>query len=328
MTREDAFYYENLLILGFKDEYDKWLNSQLEAENELANITLDLAWCGSDVNKAISILRQYRTGAPIDDAAVCKRLRLFLKDAYDSKRMDKGQVVSALYTIACHLSDLDTYNEVISGEMILLEEYYSLAKEGILDWNSFDSSFFAYLDNGLPLDSKKIWSPLKSQKDDGITNYIRSYIKRNVFLALFCAIIVFIPFFIVSLLYNYDPNDTVLSFIPFGIALICVLLSLLPIVRFRKMIDEQEKMYNTVFSDSGAEHLETTIYLSEEWLIKAGCTALYKEHVENAESKLMTGSAGASNRIKIKTKDGKRYIIWCLSDSNLKKILSWCERLN
>ena len=40
MNREDAFYYENLLVIGFSDEYDKWLKSLLETDNPLSGITL------------------------------------------------------------------------------------------------------------------------------------------------------------------------------------------------------------------------------------------------------------------------------------------------
>ena len=37
--------------------------------------------------------------------------------------------------------------------------------------------------------------------------------------------------------------------------------------QFEKMIAEQESLYNTVFSDTDAEHLETTLYISRDWLI-------------------------------------------------------------
>ena len=39
MNREDAFYYESLLVIGFSDEYDEWLDSCIESENPLSNIT-------------------------------------------------------------------------------------------------------------------------------------------------------------------------------------------------------------------------------------------------------------------------------------------------
>ena len=157
MNREDAFYYENLLVIGFSDEYDKWLKSLLETENPLSGITLDLANCGAEKNKTISVLRQYRLEQPIDEKNVCRRLRLFLKTSYDSGQMEKGQVVSAMYTIASHIGDPGDFNIEIWGDMFYFDDYYSLAKEGILAWEGFDKAFFAYLNDGISLDSEKIW---------------------------------------------------------------------------------------------------------------------------------------------------------------------------
>lgn len=59
MKREDAFYYKNLLMLGFSDEYDNWLDYCLESEDPLSNIVLELYCCGSDINKTISVLHNY-----------------------------------------------------------------------------------------------------------------------------------------------------------------------------------------------------------------------------------------------------------------------------
>ncbi len=97
LSREDAFYFENLLTLGFFDEYNEWLDSCLKTEDPLNSITLELAWCGADTEKIVSLLYSYRKEKQLDEASVCDRLRLFLKKAYHSGQMDKGQVVSAMY---------------------------------------------------------------------------------------------------------------------------------------------------------------------------------------------------------------------------------------
>ena len=55
-----------------------------------------------------------------------------------------------------------------------------------------------------------------------------------IVLALFCAIIVFIPFFIVCLTHDVLSYDLIIAFIPFLFAFVCVLISTLPIIRFRK----------------------------------------------------------------------------------------------
>lgn len=157
MNREDAFYYENLLVIGFSDEYDNWLNSLLETENPLSDITLDLAGCGSDKNKTISVLREYRSEQPVDEKNVCERLRLFLKTLYDSGKMEKGQVVSAMHTIASHVGAPDDFDVETWGDMFYFDDYYFCAKEDVLAWEVFDKAFFAYLNDGISLDSDSIW---------------------------------------------------------------------------------------------------------------------------------------------------------------------------
>ncbi len=156
-----------------------------------------------------------------------------------------------------------------------------------------------------------------------VEKYIIIYIKRNIILALICATICFIPLFIVSVIYDVLSYDIIVAFAPFVIALICVLISLFPIIRFKKMILQQESLYNTVFSDADVIYLETTLYLSKDWLIWAGSYAIHKKHIHSVKSELVSGSAGSSNKVTITTVDSKHYVIWCLSTSNIKKIKDW-----
>ena len=91
MKREDAFYHKLLLASGLDDGYDEWLNHYLESENPLSNIALELACCGSDINRTISVLHNFCAEQPFDEAAVCHRIRLFYKNAYYSNRMSKEE---------------------------------------------------------------------------------------------------------------------------------------------------------------------------------------------------------------------------------------------
>ena len=156
-----------------------------------------------------------------------------------------------------------------------------------------------------------------------VSKYIKIYHKRNVQLALFCATIAFIPLFVVSLFYDVVPEDTFVSFVPFVLAAVCIAVASLFTIRFRKMIEEQEQLYNIQFEDTDVIHLETTLYLSKDWLIWAGSCAMYKEHIKSISSALRFGSAGSSNEVVITTVDNKQYTIWCLSSSNVKKIRQW-----
>ncbi|MCQ2436397.1 MAG: hypothetical protein MJ101_05790 [Clostridia bacterium] len=157
MKKEDAFYYECLLVLGFSAEYDEWFTSILESESPLSDIALKLTDCGSNVNKTISVLQSFRMDQSTDEAAVCNRLRLFLKDTYYSKKMGKSEVVSAMYLLASHIGDPGDFDMKLWGSMFYFEYYYSLAKDGILPFEKVDSAFFAYLDNGTAIDSQKLW---------------------------------------------------------------------------------------------------------------------------------------------------------------------------
>ena len=156
-----------------------------------------------------------------------------------------------------------------------------------------------------------------------VEKYIKIYLKRNILLAFICAFIVFVPLFIVSLIYDVLSYDWIVAFVPFPLALVCVGISILPILHFKNMITQQEALYKIYFSDTNAIHLETTLYLSKDWLIWAGVCAIYKNHIQTIKCKREFGRAGSSNKLTITAKDNKRYVIWCLNSRNIKRINAW-----
>jgi predicted ferric reductase len=153
--------------------------------------------------------------------------------------------------------------------------------------------------------------------------YIKIYHKRNAQLGCLCAFIAFVPLFIVSLFYDVISEDTLVSFVPFALAAICVAVASLYTIRFKKLIKQQEEIYLIQFQDDNVEHLETTLYLSDNWLIWAGSCAFYKNHIKSISSVRRFGRAGSSNQVTIKTVDDKKYTVWCLSASNVKKLKQW-----
>ena len=153
--------------------------------------------------------------------------------------------------------------------------------------------------------------------------YIKIYHKRNIKLALVCAFIAFIPLFVVSLFYDVVPEDIIVSFVPFVLAALIIAFASLYTFRFKKLIEKQEQIYSIQFQDINAEHLENTLYLSDEWLIWAGSSAFFKKHIKSISSVRRFGRVGSSNQVTIKTVDNKKYTIWCLRTSNIKKIREW-----
>ncbi|MBR5785287.1 MAG: hypothetical protein IKY41_01130 [Clostridia bacterium] len=177
MKREDAFYHKIMLMTGLDDGYVEWLNHFLESENPLSNIVLELAYCGSDINRTISVLHNFCAEQPFDEAVVCDRLRLFFKDAYYANRMSKEEISSAMYHMALNVGDPGDFDIQLWESMYYLDDFCSLAKDGIISWESFDFAFFSYLDNGTPLDSNIIWSK-NTVKKPSLVDKIKSMFKR------------------------------------------------------------------------------------------------------------------------------------------------------
>ena len=163
MKREDAYYYKILLMAGIEEGYDQWLDGFLENEDPLSDIVLNLSLCGSDVNATISCLHNFCAEETLDERAVVEKLRMFLKEAYHAGRMTKEETVSYMYRFAVAHEDPGGFDSEIWADMYYLGDYYALAEEGVISWDSFDAQFLAYLNEGIPLDSDKIWSNQKKR---------------------------------------------------------------------------------------------------------------------------------------------------------------------
>lgn len=150
LTLEDAVYCECLLSLGETAEYDEWLNNMLENESPLSEIVLELSYCGSDYDKAISLLHNYSLEREFDNVATCDRLRIFYKDAYYSKGWSKERVLSAMRYTTHYLDDS-------VGTMYCLYDCYFWVCEGAIQEEVFDKAFFEYLENGTPIAWDDLW---------------------------------------------------------------------------------------------------------------------------------------------------------------------------
>lgn len=158
MKNEEIFYHKTLFALGISQNYHQWLDYYTKNEDPLSDIILELSFCSSDTEKTISVLNDYCLDHNYDKSAVCDMFRLFFKEEYYSKRMDKAEVVSWMYRLYLILvnESRDFYDSELEN-MFCLDEYYSMAQDGIITWENYDTVFFDYLDNGKPVDSNIIW---------------------------------------------------------------------------------------------------------------------------------------------------------------------------
>ena len=177
MRAEDFYYFKLLLSFGLSEEYDEWLNNSLESEAQLSDIVLQLSLCGSDKNKTISVLHHYCEKTEIDERIVCDKLRGFLKEEYHSKRLDKEQTVLYMYKFATAHSAINDLNIDIWGDMIYMDDYYQLAKDGTILWENFDNVFLNYLNDGIAIDSNLLWHPKTKQKSTILSRF-KKFLKK------------------------------------------------------------------------------------------------------------------------------------------------------
>lgn len=157
--------------------------------------------------------------------------------------------------------------------------------------------------------------------------YIGIYVRRNLIAALLCAGIAVALMLVASLTNDAVPNDILISLIPLPIALCWFLLSLIPIIGFRKMIKQQEKQYGICFEDAEVIHLENGLYLSRNWLIVVGRCGLYKKHIRKMKQKFIVEKGGSVYRIRILVEGDRRYTIRCRNEANVKKIRNWAKKV-
>ncbi len=152
MTREDAYFERVLLLSGFWDGYDEWLDGYLEREEPLSNIVLELVDCGGDMKEVEYRLNLYCQEKPFDEEAVHERLRLFLRDGYKSGKMSKDKILATMGRFSSILPDGGAFRR----DCEILYYDYDLVEGEIISEERFDSEFLAFLESGKSVDWGKV----------------------------------------------------------------------------------------------------------------------------------------------------------------------------
>ncbi len=155
MTREDAFFQMLLIRSEITEEYDAWFDRYLEEEAPLSDIVLELVDAGSDFDKIVSCLHFYTAERPLDYAKVAEMLRLYLKNAYESGRMDNITCTSYMYRFAEKSGRM--HEEF--APMMIISDYLWLAEEGACDREKWEKMLFLpYLLEGTPGNHHQLWN--------------------------------------------------------------------------------------------------------------------------------------------------------------------------
>ena len=162
MTREDAHYRRILLLCGIWDDFDEWLDSYLEKEDPISDIVLTLTDCRGDMKEAEYALHLYCTEAPFDEESVHERLRLYLRDGYQSGKMTKDAVMSLIFRFSQKIPET-----LFGNRCGVLSDYCVLAEERIVDMERFDRVLLQFLEDG-ELDTDRFWERIIPQKHGGL----------------------------------------------------------------------------------------------------------------------------------------------------------------
>lgn len=142
MTPERVAYYERMLLIGIREEFDIELNHALETEAPLSDLVLELAFCMSDTRQTISALHQETLRHQINELEVYRMVLEWAGKQYMQKCQTTQQLVDILYKIAM-ISD-DAMGEPWH---CMTEPYfiYDEVIDGYFTQESFDSAFENYI---------------------------------------------------------------------------------------------------------------------------------------------------------------------------------------
>lgn len=149
MTYEYAIYFKLLLLCGYKDEMEQFIDAALVEQEPLSYIVLELVTNGSDDKKALSKLNEYiwqAQDSDIDYEAVFKLVMAFLKRRYVEDAMSIQDITALMERIAIYT---ERDNEEPWQTMYLLGELFDEAEEGYIDKADYRRKFDAFINDNI-----------------------------------------------------------------------------------------------------------------------------------------------------------------------------------
>lgn len=152
MTYEYAAYFKLLLLCGYPQELERYVDAALEEEEPLSDIILALSTTGQDDKKRLSVLNDFLLDikeAEIDyDHAVFDLVIAFLRDRYAQEGLTKD-LCHLMYRLAL---STDRYWDEPWHTMYFMEDLYDEAVMGhYVDKEDFQRKFHTFLTDGICL---------------------------------------------------------------------------------------------------------------------------------------------------------------------------------
>lgn len=150
MTYEYAVYFKLLLLCGYKDEMEQYVDNALAEQNPLSDIVLELAMAGSDDKKILSVLNEYLmqvNDSDIDyNKTVFDLVISFLKREYVEYAMPMKAITDLMHRIAYYT---ERYFEDPWHTMYIMGDLFYEAEEGYTDKEDYQRKFDAFLNDNI-----------------------------------------------------------------------------------------------------------------------------------------------------------------------------------
>lgn len=148
MTCEYAVYFKLLLLCGYKDELQKYIDKALVEQDPLSDIVLELSTVGTDDSKTLSVLNEYLLqvkDSDIDyDKSVFGLVMSFLKRKYVEDSMSMADITDLMYKLAVCT---ERYLDEPWHTMYFMGDLFDEAEVGYIDKEDYQRKFEAFINN-------------------------------------------------------------------------------------------------------------------------------------------------------------------------------------
>ncbi len=147
MTYECAVYFRLLLLCGYKDELQKYIDKALVEQEPLSNVVLELSSVGVNTDdKILSVLNEYLLQVEDSDIdyhkSVFHLVMSFLNRKYVEDSMSMADVTNLMYRIAVYT---ERYLDEPWRTMYLMGELFDEAEAGYIDKEDYQRKFDAFM---------------------------------------------------------------------------------------------------------------------------------------------------------------------------------------
>ncbi len=157
MTYEYAVYFRILLLCGYTDELNEYIDKALIEQDPISDIVMDLSLSSNDNKKMFSVLNEYILDVKDTDidynGCVFDLVRSFLKKLYNEHTLPMEDLTRLMCQIAINSERTLDDPWCILYNMDIL---YSEAQLGYYDKDDFQNKFDAFINNGIWFDPDTI----------------------------------------------------------------------------------------------------------------------------------------------------------------------------